>query len=90
MIVTPSLDKQIFAQRPIVLSNRPLVHWLAKHGFGDEGATAKVPELYTEITSNLNALMTEPAVMDASDRRARAVGKGILSLISFIEDSRKQ
>ena len=86
----PSLVKQLFSERPTVLSNLPLVHWVAKHGFDDEGVTAKVPELYTKISSNLNVLMTEPAVMDASDRTARAVGINISSLISFTEDSRKQ
>ncbi|CZT52280.1 uncharacterized protein RSE6_13578 [Rhynchosporium secalis] len=78
-VLMPSLVKQVFAQRATVLSNKPLIHWLAKHGFGDEGTTAKVPELYSHISSNLNILMTEAAITDASDRTARAVGETISS-----------
>ncbi|CZT12314.1 uncharacterized protein RAG0_16184 [Rhynchosporium agropyri] len=78
-VLMPSLVKQVFAQRATVLSNKPLIHWLAKHGFGDEGTTAKVPELYSHISSNLNILMTEATITDASDRTARAVGETISS-----------
>lgn len=86
----PSLVKQIFAQRPTVLSNRPITQWFSKHAFGDEGVTAKVPDLYTKAVSHSNILMTEPAVRDASDRTTKAVGTNVSSLISFTEDSGKQ
>ncbi|PYH94733.1 cytochrome P450 [Aspergillus ellipticus CBS 707.79] len=83
MITTPSIVQQIFKQRATTLSNKPLIHWIASNGFRDEGTTAKLPDLNAKITENLHILMTESAVLDASDRTAKAVGRSISSLTFF-------
>ncbi|PWY88392.1 cytochrome P450 [Aspergillus heteromorphus CBS 117.55] len=90
MITTPSIVQQIFKQRATTLSNKPLIHRIARNGFRDEGTTAEQPDLNAKITDNLHILMTESAILDASDRTAKAVGKSISLLTSFSSIRAKQ
>ena len=90
VVVMPSLIKQVFAQREAVLSNRSMAYHLAKNLFWDGGVTAKIPELYGHITSNLEILLTESALMEAANRTASQVGMSISSLISFNRETSEQ
>lgn len=90
VVVMPSLIKQVFAQREAVLSNRSVAYQLAKNIFGDGGITAKIPGIYEHITSNLDILLTETALTEASNRTASQVGMSVSSLISFNSETSAQ
>ena len=90
MVLTPSLAKQVFAQRQSVLSTYNLFLRMQELVFGDKGLSAQVPELEEQYFHNLNVLMLNSAVMDASNRTASFVGKTIVSLISFAKDPADQ
>lgn len=90
-VLMPSLARQIFLQRPSILTSEDFIHWIHDKYFGDGGAARSLgSEKWRTVHSSLNSLMKEPFLSTATDKTAQLVEERTPRLFSLSSERASQ
>jgi hypothetical protein len=90
-VLMPSLAKQIFLQRPIILTTGDFIHWIHDKYFGDKGTARNIgSDNWHTVHQTLNSLMKEPFLSTATNRTAQLVEERTPHMFTLSSDRAKQ
>lgn len=86
----PSIVKQVFAKKLTVLNKENILLWFLKVTFADGNAARKEAHAFHASHKNLDLMLRDKWISDATTRTAHAVEQRASSLISFASKPQDQ